>query len=242
MYVYRCFKHHLNSTFRSNPEIKQCPAPTIATLLNHVLGGSAPAGAVGAPRADVEVEEVVPKSSVEVKKKKKKSKPAAEGSSDILSKSTSIPENPDAGGERAHCLEQLHSLAKSRFCLKNFALMAFTPPDLTTFTSTTTALDSGSAIPAEIGAPDKTAEPPTSTPFLNERISKLTLLRRLCQVRQKQTIPTPNTTLQISAHLLIPYIPTVTAFTLYLPSSTGYWSSHHSPSIRLHQRLALHSR
>jgi hypothetical protein len=179
--MYRCFKHHLNSTFRSNPEIKQCPAPTIATLLNHVLGGSAPAAAVGVPRAHVEVEEVVPKSSAEVKKKKKKSKSAAEGSADILSKSTSIPDSPDAGGEKAFCLEQLHSIAKSRFCLKNFALMAFTSPDPASV-STTIALDSGSAIPTDVGAAAKATEPPTPTPFLNERISKLTLLRRLCQV------------------------------------------------------------
>lgn len=185
--MYRCFKHHVNSTFRSNPEIKQCPAPTIATLLNHILGGSAPAATVGTLRTDVEVEEIVPKSSVEVKKKKKKSKTVVEGSADILTKSSSIPDSPDAGGERAFCLEQLHSLAKSRFCLKNFALMAFTPPDLVATTAATTASDSGSAVPAVVNAAVKATEPSTPIPFLNERISKLTLLRRLCQVVQPQT-------------------------------------------------------
>ena len=188
MFAHRCFKHHLNSTFRSNPEIKQCPAPTIATLLNHVLGGSAPAGSQELPRADGEVEEVVPKSSVEVKKKKKKGKSAAEGSSDILARSTAIPDSPDAGGERAFCLQQLHSLAKSRFCLKNFALMAFSPPDgpAGTSASSSTATGSGSAIPGEIEGATKNDSPSTLTPFLNERISKLTLLRRLCQVRQNR--------------------------------------------------------
>jgi hypothetical protein len=36
--ISRSFKHFLNEIFRSHQEIKHCPARTIATILNHVLG------------------------------------------------------------------------------------------------------------------------------------------------------------------------------------------------------------
>ena len=36
----RCFKHYLNRLYRENKDIRQSPSPTIATLLNHILGTS----------------------------------------------------------------------------------------------------------------------------------------------------------------------------------------------------------
>ena len=38
----RCFKHHLNRLYRENKDVRQSPSPTIATLLNHILGTSIP--------------------------------------------------------------------------------------------------------------------------------------------------------------------------------------------------------
>jgi hypothetical protein len=38
--ISRSFKHFLNEIFRSHQEIKHCPARTIATILNHILGSA----------------------------------------------------------------------------------------------------------------------------------------------------------------------------------------------------------
>ena len=161
----RCFKHHLNSVFRSHEEIKQCPANTIASMLNHVLG--TPSEQI---LQVIEIDEIAVKNGD--KKKKKKSK-----GSFILSEehtaTSFVPVAPDASGSRESCLNSLQALARSRFCLAKFSLMFLKTAKVETDPATDSNLEKKKDISSA----------------LDERISRSTLLRRICQVQNTELDP-----------------------------------------------------
>ena len=213
----RCFKHHLNNTFRKNPEIKLCPAATIATLLNHVFGSEIVISAANESVTHVEVEDA---SKVVVDKKKKKKNKVVTDSIGVTPKeeapsSAVVPECPNAAGNKDQCIQLLYSLAKTRFCMPKFALMFPLPaavpvplpvpdaaPDAAattvadtatpaTATTTTVAPATATAPGSESAtAPDVSIEDnkPVKEPFLSDRISRITLLRRICQVRAHSSL------------------------------------------------------
>ena len=179
-----------------------CPAATIATLLNHVLG-SVVAPCVVESVAHVEVEEA-PKAVID-KKKKKKSKALTESIEvrvrDDAPSSAAVPECPNAGGDKEKCIQQLHSLARSRFCMPTFALM-FPQPSPTSVPVSVPASDATEATAADVSTPVAASTPsapavatavsievsePATQPFLSDRISRITLLRRICQVSRHYT-------------------------------------------------------
>ena len=207
----------MNNTFRKNPEIKLCPAATIATLLNHVFGSEVVISAANESVTHVEVEEA---SRVVVDKKKKKKNKVVTDSIGVTPKeeapsSAVVPECPNAAGNKDQCIQLLYSLAKTRFCMPKFALMfplpaavpvpvpvaapdaaattvadAATPANATATTTTVTpsapATATAPASESATGtAPDVSIEDnkPVKEPFLSYRISRITLLRRICQVR-----------------------------------------------------------
>ncbi len=45
----------------------------------------------------------------------------------IRTGSAIVPETPDAGGSRMDCFRQLRSIASTRFCHEDFALIIFSP-------------------------------------------------------------------------------------------------------------------
>jgi hypothetical protein len=201
---YRCFKHHLNNTFRDHPEIKLCPAATIATLLNHVFGSVVSSSVVVPSVAHVEVEDTH-KVAID-KKKKKKGKGSAEHSEvrhkEEVPSTTAVPECANAGGLKEECIQRLHSLAKSRFCMPVFALMFPAPAPVPVPTSAETDDASTTAsTPAPATATVPPAESvPVSQPFLSDRISRITLLRRICQVRNTSLLI--NTSYRFIFHCL----------------------------------------
>ena len=149
----RCFKHFLNVTFRSYPEIRQCYASTIASLLNFVFGKST-TNIVPAIQSETEV--IVIRNGDSKKKKKNKNKNSNIIQEDSLASSV-VPESSNVSGNKEDCLESLQKLAKSRFCLESFALM--------------------------FQEPSSAADSSVGKQVLSDRISPLTLLRRICQVR-----------------------------------------------------------
>ena len=193
--TYRCFKHHLNNIFRDHPEIKLCPAATIATLLNHVFGSVMSSSVVVPSVAHVEVEDTH-KVAID-KKKKKKGKGSAEHSEvrhkEEVPSTAAVPECANAGGLKEECIQRLHSLAKSRFCMPVFALMFPAPAPATAPVPVTAPAETGDASTAASTVTPATPAPVTATapavdsvpvtqPFLSDRISRITLLRRICQV------------------------------------------------------------
>ena len=143
--------------------------------------------------AHVEVEDTH-KAAID-KKKKKRGKGSAEHSEvrhkEEIPSTTAVPECANAGGVKEECIQRLHSLAKSRFCMPVFALMFPTPAPVPVPTPAETGDASTSAsapAPAAATAPATATVPavdsvPVSQPFLSDRISRITLLRRICQVR-----------------------------------------------------------
>ena len=132
------------------------------------------------------------------KKKKKKGKGSAEHSElrhkEEVPSITAVPECANAGGIKEECIQRLHSLAKSRFCMPVFALMFPTPApapvpvpnpaetgDASTPASTATTATASTPAPATATVPAVDSVP-VSQPFLSDRISRITLLRRICQV------------------------------------------------------------
>jgi hypothetical protein len=130
------------------------------------------------------------------KKKKKKGKGSAEHSEvrhkEEVPSITAVPECANAGGQKEECIQRLHSLAKSRFCMPVFALMfpapAPVPAPVTAPAETGDASTTATATPATAPATATATEPaeesvPVTQPFLSYRVSRITLLRRICQVR-----------------------------------------------------------
>ena len=159
----RCVKHHLNGLFRSNHEIKQCFAPTIASLLNFLFGSVTASNEVR-QSTKTEIETIVVSNGDSKKKKKNKNKSNVIVVEDSIA-SSSVPDVPNACGSRTEFLESLQKLAKSKFCLQSFALMF---------------LDEKLLNGSLAASPEKSEVPVVVV--LSERISRLTLLRRICQV------------------------------------------------------------
>lgn len=185
----------MNNTFRDHPEIKLCPAATIATLLNHVFGSVVSSSAVVPSVAHVEVEDTH-KVAID-KKKKKKGKGSADHNEvrhkEEVPSTTAVPECANAGGVKEECIQRLHSLAKSRFCMPVFALMfpapapAPVPTPADTVDASTPASTTATPAPPTATAP-AVESVPVSQPFLSDRISRITLLRRICQVSMNTSL------------------------------------------------------
>jgi tetratricopeptide (TPR) repeat protein len=178
--ISRCFKHFLNEIFRSHQEIKHCPARTIATILNHMLGSAVTdlSGATGVPVVVVNTDLEKHK-----KKKNKGSKETSNGITDDVSGSVNVPETPDAGGSRKDCFEKLQSIAATRFCHEDFALISFGTS--VAAASEVTPTDASPSDLAAAAVKSLTLESTTSSkdvPLLGDRVSRMTLLRRICQV------------------------------------------------------------
>ena len=114
-----------------------------------------------------------------VKKKKKKSKAAEVEDSRIACPESPVPIIPNAGGDRESCLESLRMMARSRYCYSEFVHITLTPSvSNTNSNSKDTSNDKNKNKNKNDGSTQSAA-----SPVFGERISKLTLLRRLCQVR-----------------------------------------------------------
>ena len=152
--------------------------------MNHLFGTSETAPASVTTAADKEVVKDVetelndqnPLKAPTVKKKKKKSKPA-EAEDSIQKGPESVPIIPDAGGDRKSCLESLEMIARSRFCYSRFFLITLSP----SISSTNSECRNKSKNESE----NDSSTQSVASPIFGERISKLTLLRRLCQVRMR---------------------------------------------------------
>jgi hypothetical protein len=128
----RCFKHHLNELFQAHQEIKQQPARTIATLMNHLLG-TYPKGHYDPLESLVNLNNYLNPNEVRVNgsvanasKNKKKNKNKNVMSDDYIT-CASVPQAPDWGGERNEFIRELQSIATSRFCHKHFFTMNLSP-------------------------------------------------------------------------------------------------------------------
>ena len=150
----RCFKHFLNLTFRNYPEIRQCYASTIASLLNYIFG-TFTTNIIPAIKSETEI--IIVKNGDTKKKKKNKNKNNNIIEADSLASSV-VPESSNVSGSREDCLESIQKLSKSKFCLESFSLLF---PE-----------------PSSVAAEDSSVR----KQVLSDRISPLTLLRRICQV------------------------------------------------------------
>ena len=213
--IARCFKHHLNSLYRENKDIRQSPSPTIATLLNHILGQSVTSTSTStsttitphtlsiesglhtntSASGDRKGNDTDKDNSSKLKKKKVKHCHLSEDCS------ISIPELCDAGGSRGDCIRALGAFAASRFGLLQPALINFKAVndnnlEVIAEKKEVVVEKEGVAVEKE-GTPTEKAEgekdkdsvtvaaeekKQSSLPFLNDRITRLTLLRRLCQI------------------------------------------------------------
>jgi hypothetical protein len=113
-----------------------------------------------------------------VKKKKKKSKAAEEDSR--LGPESSVPSTPDVGGVRDSCMESLEFFARSRYCYTNFSLI-----NLSSTSSTNDNNNSKNKNKNKNENENDSSTQSDTSPLFSERISKLTLLRRLCQVHTR---------------------------------------------------------
>jgi len=98
--------------------------------------------------------------------------------------SSSVPQAPDWGGDKDEFIRQLQSIATSRFCHQNFFTM-----NLSTVKSVHTVRASKVKTPSSptstAGMNSRGSSPPTVPTaglLLSSRISRVTLLRRICHV------------------------------------------------------------
>lgn len=235
--IARCFKHHLNRLYRENKDIRQSPSPTIATLLNHILGQSVTSTATSTsstitPHTLSFENGTHTNTNASVSGDRKRNDTDKDNSSKLKKKkikhchlsedcSISIPELCDAGGSRGDCIRALGAFAATRFGLLQPALINFKAGNDNNVGGTVgdkekTVVEKagkegaegdkdGALLEKEEGEGEKEGtvgekkegekdedkdsvavaaeeKKQSSLPFLNDRITRLTLLRRLCQI------------------------------------------------------------
>ena len=117
-----------------------------------------------------------------VKKKKKKSKAAEVEDSRLAGPESSVPIIPNAGGDRESCLESLQMIARARYCYSEFVHITLTP-SVSSTNSNSNSKDNNNGKGDNKNKDKKDSGTQSAvSPVFGERISKLTLLRRLCQV------------------------------------------------------------
>jgi Translation initiation factor eIF3 subunit 135 len=215
--IARCFKHHLNRLYRENKDIRQSPSPTIATLLNHILGQSVTSTSTATtttPQTLSAENGVHTNTNISASSDRKRNDTEKDNTSKLKKKkikncqlsedcSISIPELCDAGGSRGDCIRALGVFAATRFGLLKPALINFKAGNDNV--EKTVDEREGEVVEKEEGegekgggegegekegtVGDKDSEAvvaeenkQSSLPFLNDRITRLTLLRRLCQI------------------------------------------------------------
>ena len=165
--IARAAKHVMNEYYRQSQEVSVAPSRTIASLINHILSvlGDSSSSSSTAAVADAVVSDhsagtsgiVESKTSKHKKHKKKKS---SSSSSNSPARGPGCPSGdelfalPDATGSREACLRLLMADIKTRYCYHLDLLGG----------------DSGEG-----------GEPGSASLLLSRRISKPTLLRRICQ-------------------------------------------------------------
>lgn len=157
----RCFKHLLNSIFRSDGLVRTAPALTVITLLNHLFGAQSSSSSNSTAGAQVAAPVVVVASSASSKKKKGKKGAKASQDSSVVSSATdkSLPwvAAPNAAPSRDATLEKIEQLAMAKY--------------LCTFTlAGRNEVVSGADPQSEVSG------------FLGARLSRPALLRRICQL------------------------------------------------------------
>lgn len=221
--IARCFKHHLNRLYRENKDIRQSPSPTIATLLNHILGRSVTSTSTSTtttPRTLSAENGVHTNTNASISGDRKSNDTEKDNISKLKKKklkhchlsedcSISIPELCDAGGSRGDCIRALGAFAATRFGLLKPALINFKAGNDNNVEKTVVERE-GEVVEkgegekegvvgdkegtqaekkegekeikkdSEAVAAEKTKQ--SALPFLNDRITRLTLLRRLCQI------------------------------------------------------------
>jgi hypothetical protein len=184
----RCFKHLLTARFQSHPEMKHCPGPTIASMLNHLFSKASHSavavvtkgvseltvdvladggdGATGEGGAGVQ--------SPSRKKKKKKADP------DFVLETATVPQLPNVAGQRDAMFDEVRALALSKFGLKEFALVRMNRPTLKRNEIPFGRDGEGNEV---TGTNDTTGPPEECEPVvLDDRVSRLMLLRRVCEL------------------------------------------------------------
>ena len=228
--IARCFKHHLNRLYRENKDIRQSPSPTIATLLNHILGQSVTSTSTATtitPHNLSAENSVHTNTNISVSGERKRNDTEKDNLSKLKKKkikhchlsedcSISIPELCDAGGSRGDCIGALGAFAATRFGLLQPALINFKAGNENNLGGVvgdkekTVVEREGEVVEKGDGEKEGTVEDKEGTvgekkeadkekdkdsaavaadenklsslPFLNDRITRLTLLRRLCQI------------------------------------------------------------
>ena len=124
--------------FRAYPEVKLCPAPTIATLLNHLFASSSPTSEDRKERSESVIsngtdgnmtasEAVGQHGGTSPSRKKKKKKGGSDHHQDEFSmtQSTTVPDMPNVAGPPEDMFKEIQSLALRKFALKEFSLIRF---------------------------------------------------------------------------------------------------------------------